>query len=251
MIRNLSYFAVWQPGSGAQHWQHDLDADGLKSMHAAQAKKGRHLIAVDIWVASRIPTRRSYIGVWQAGVVKQWLEPTLSIEDFGVLDTAHFKKGRRLTAFDIDDLGLICAVWQAGSGPERVVAGWPWVDFNDLATKQHKAGRRLTVFRQHGPDSFAGVWHPGSGPQWLHTAMSENECKGADTAYFNSGLRMNSLDEYHTRLNAVWGPGKGTQWVRWNKTFDEVKNLDDGFFADGLRLKVLKRAGVGEVGAHK
>lgn len=251
MIKNETFFAVWQPGSGAQHWHHDLDADEFKSMHSAQAQKSRRLTAVDIWRSSVVPPRRSYIGVWQAGAAKQYLEPLLSIAEFKSKDDSHFKKGRRLAVFDIDDAGQICAAWQAGSGPQLWCADYKFADFKDLDQKQFKQGMRLVVMRQHGPDKFAGVWHPGSGAQWWDRAMSEGEFKDSDTAHLNSGLRLKSLDEYKGTFNAAWGLGKGMQLVKWNMSFDELKNLDDGHFQNGLRLKVLKRAGVGKGSAHK
>lgn len=251
MIVNGSFFAVWQPGSGAQHWQHDMDADDFKSTHAAQAKKGRHLTALDIWRSSPVPPRRSYIGVWQVGAIKQWLEPLLSIPEFKKVDDAHMEKGLRLSAFDIDETGQICAAWQAGSGSQLWCASYSYVDFHDLAQKQHKQGMRLIWMRQHGPDDFAGVWQPGSGAQWWAAGMSEDGFTGSDLAYFNSGLRLNTFDTYKNTINAAWRPGKGTQWVRWNKSFEEITSLDDEFFADGLRLAVLRRAGVGKGSAHK
>lgn len=251
MLKSETFFAVWQPGSGGQRWHHDLDATELKSLHKTYAGKGMHLAALDIWRSSPVPPRRSYIGVWRAGAAKQYLEPLLSIAEFKTMDDAHVAKGRRVAVFDIDDTGQICVAWQAGSGPQPWCASYSGVDFKDLATKQHKLGYRLMVMRQHGADDFAGVWNPGSGAQWFHTGMSEAECIGADTAYFNTGLRLNSLDEYRGTLNAVWGPGKGAQHVRWNRSFAEIKDLDDGYFAEGMRLKVLKRAGVGKGSAHK
>ena len=250
MILNESFFAVWQPGSGGQRWHPDLDAGKFESLHSSYAEQGMHLTAIDIWRASPVPPRRSYCGVWQSGAVTQYLEPSLSIAEFKAQDDTHFAKGRRLAAFDIDETGRICALWQAGSGNQLWCADYKFADILPLSKEQHKLGMRLSMVRQHGQDKFAAVWHPGSGAQWWAAGMSEDGFKGSDSAYLNSGLRLNCLDCYSGTFNAVWGPGAGTQQVHWNMSFGELKSLDDGYFAQGLRLKVLKRAGIGK-SAHK
>lgn len=87
---------------------------------------------------------------------------------------------------------------------------------------------------------FAGVWRPGTGAQWWQQDMSLATFKAQDKAYFDKGLRLQSLSIRDGRYTAEWRPGTGTQWWQSDKSLAEIKAQDDIYFKQGLRITAME-----------
>ncbi|MEI9886160.1 MAG: M23 family metallopeptidase [Rhizomicrobium sp.] len=86
---------------------------------------------------------------------------------------------------------------------------------------------------------LTAVWRPGGGTQWVKWGMGSSDFKAQDTAYFNQGLRIQSLSIHNGSIAAVWRPGSGTQWVKWGMSFPDFKTQDLAYFSQGLRITLF------------
>lgn len=231
--------AVWRPGSGAQWWRTGMSIHEFKAQDSKYFEMGLRLASIDIFRYSDIPQKFSYTAVWRPGSGAQYWQAGMSVAAFKTADAKHFKEGRRIELFDIQN-GRVFAVWRAGSGAQHWATGMSANQMKSEDAKHVKNGLRLVALKKHGGNDFAAVWRPGTGAQWWRSGMTGTDFKQQDAQHFKNGLHLHCLDTYAGKFIAVWRPGSGGQRVNWGLTIDEAQSKDLDAFKDGLRLTIAR-----------
>jgi len=230
-----NFFAVWRPGTGAQHWETGMSFDRLKHVDDVLFNnKGLRLVVL------RQDTDDEFSAVWRSGTGEQHWSAGIDADEFKQRDTHFFNKGLRLAAMHV--LGdRFSAVWRPGSGEQHWHVGINFDQFKQTDSKLFNKGLRLlTMMRDYngGFDEFMGVWRAdlGTGGQhwWTDKGTAFETFKTENEKQVQAGRRLVAFPPY--ALNAIWRDGSGKQELLNDGTASTMEKTDKELFNQGMRL---------------
>lgn len=188
-----SYTGLWVPGSGAQHFQAEMDRDTFLSVDSDQFHAGRRLISLD-------RSGDEYLAVWRAGfgTGAQHVGVELSGQGLEDMDAQQRAAGRRMTIL-LQTGNEFTAVWRTGSGLEWFAGGKGYGEFWALDTGYKEKGFRLvSLYDDSG--NWSGVWRPGSGGQAALVGVNATDLESNNKEFGAKGLHLTVLHakRFHT-----------------------------------------------------
>lgn len=135
------WYAVWQPGTGAQFWRTGLSVDQFTQQDAGFFAEGLRLVHMRHDAGGS----ETFLGLWRPGSGAQhWrsLEP-VDLTTLSLLNAQREAAGERLVA--LPNYGLN-AIWRSGTGPSPFVFATDVASLKAEDTKLFKEGFRLSDF---------------------------------------------------------------------------------------------------------
>src|SRR5262245_16863351 len=132
------FSGVWRPGTGAQYWKSDMDADEFKSLNDGYFDQGLRLVRYQRDGDSRL-------ALWRPGSGEQRVHGGVSFDKFTDLGNDYFKKDLRIVDFHTGPSSgdLWAGVWRPGTGPQKFRAGLSWDEFKTQDLAFYKQGLRI------------------------------------------------------------------------------------------------------------
>lgn len=235
----ISYSAVWRPGSGKQWWWGGLDVDEFKAKDNHYFKQGFRLAALDV-------QNGSVIAVWRPGVGEQRWLIGVSINRITEADKEYFKRGLRLVMLKQHGSNDFAAVWRPGSGAQWWKAGMGTGGFNEKNREHFQQGLRLVSL-----DSYDGkwnaVWRPGSGAQRVAWGMPFDGLKKKVDDYADDGMRLVVLraKSYHSAEKDGSSSNGSSGCNVWATAYNDVCYNVDGSQSTVLTPRTIEADGCG------
>ncbi len=188
---DLSYTAVWRPGSGGQRWRSGMSIEEFKAQEAQYIKEGWRIAAFDIQSGE-------VFAVWRPGTgVEKWWTGISSAE-LKDREAEYRAQGLRIVVLVQHGSNDFAAVWRPGSGSQLWATGMSFDQFAAQDTIHFKQGFRLASLDAYGGEYMA-VWRNdlGGGAQFWKVGLELGTLQQKIAEHFNAGRRLVILRAKH------------------------------------------------------
>jgi hypothetical protein len=212
-VRNGSYIAVWQPGSGTQWWRSGMSSSEMMEQDKAYFGQG-------LRITSLVNDHGKYAAVWQPGNGAQWWGAGLCNADFATEDIAYLKAGLRMDSIELQDgaQGLYQYPWTSGDSHS--------VDQGNCPTPpdsgSHCSGGQNFAFDFHLPSDTTVRAARSGVVEWLQQGQSFN-CSDPPPA---PGCPLGSLANWGNAVR-IRHDGGFTSWYFHLKPNSVVVKIGD------------------------